>query len=153
MTGLYLLHGLKIAPAPIRDYWEMKEENIPPSPGVYILLSKPTISFQYPRGRSPIYYIGQASDLRKRLRDHLRYSRDAKNDRRNNLYWPRYEYAAAFGGRYTFIRTWKGMTPKNLEDSILAQFAEQHRSFPVANSAGSWTKIGLLSNNTIQRMR
>lgn len=153
MKRLHFLNGLETSP--IKDYWKMEDEDIPQTPGVYILLSKPSISFQYPRGRSPIYYIGQASNLRQRLREHLKHSCQAKNKnaRKLNLYWPRYEYAATFGGCYTFVQTWKGMTPKNLEDLILARFAEQYRSFPVANGAGAWNKIKSLSNNCPQRTR
>lgn len=124
----------------VRDYWKMKNHDIPSSPGVYILIAKPDISFQYPRGKSPIYYIGKAANLRRRLYEHLKHSIEAKKDRKHehHKYWPRYEYAASFGGRYTFIHTWQGITPKNLEDKILSQFADRYRSFPVANGAGSW---------------
>jgi hypothetical protein len=33
------------------------------------------------------------------------------------------------------------MTPKNLEDEVLALFAKKYRSFPVANGAGAWNRI------------
>lgn len=140
MKNLQFLQGLRTNPIPVREFWKMKNDDIPGSPGVYILLSKPSINFQYPIGKSPIFYIGKAANLRLRLHEHLKYSNEAKNDRKRDLYWPRYEYAASFGGRYTFIHTWQGMNPKDLEDKVLRQFADCYRSFPVANGAGSWPK-------------
>jgi hypothetical protein len=138
MSKLTFLDDLETTP--IKDFWKMKEKDVPSSPGVYILLSKPTISFLYPRGKSSVFYIGQASNLRKRLIEHLKYSCQAKHDRKLDRYWPRYEYAASFGGRYTFVQTWQGMSPKSLESDILNRFANRYRSFPVANGAGSWEK-------------
>ena len=142
MKDLKFLQDLWTSPIPLRDYWKMKNDDIPASPGVYILLSTPSIRFQYPRGKSPIFYIGKAANLRRRLHEHLKYSLEAikEKDRKREWYWPRYEFAASFGGRYTFIHTWQGMNPKELENMILRRFAVYYRSFPVANGAGSWPK-------------
>jgi len=43
----------------IRDFWYMEKYHIPSTPGAYILLAKPDITFQYPKGVSSIFYIGQ----------------------------------------------------------------------------------------------
>ncbi len=123
-----------------RDFWQLEEHDIPVAPGVYILVAKPSIRFRYPRGSSPVFYVGQAKRLRDRLVQHLRASRLAKADRRDRpRYWPRYEYAAAFGGRYLWLRTWRGKSPRQLEGEIIATFARQHKSFPVANGNAAWS--------------
>jgi len=136
---------------PIRDFWQLRDHDIPQTGGVYILLASPGVTFMYPRRRSSVFYIGQAKNLRNRLYSHLHFAEEAKNNRRQTLYWPVYEYAAAFGARYTFILNKPRESPKKLEDDILACFAEHYRSWPVANSAGSWNS--LLTLKELERRR
>ena len=124
----------------IKQFWNFEKQDIPPRPGAYILLAKGT-RFHYPSGKNSVYYIGQSSNLRSRLSYHYKYASEAKNDRNLLLYWPRYEYAAEFGTHYCFIRTWQNLKPRGLEEILMAYFAEKHRSFPVANGAGSWKRI------------
>jgi hypothetical protein len=139
----------KFAHEHIRNFWELKEHGIPEVAGVYILLAADGFTFPYPRQSSSVFYIGQATNLRKRLYTHLRFARQARDDRRETLYWPRYEYAAAFGGFYTWMRT-KGIeSPKFLEEEVLCRFAEQYRSWPVANGMGAWQ--GLLPREQAER--
>jgi hypothetical protein len=127
--------------SPLADFWRMDTHEIPASPGAYILASSGEVHFTYPAGNSPIFYIGQSSSLLRRLQEHRRYATQAKEDRRLLLYYPRYEYAAKFGARYCYINTWQGLTPKALEELVLAKFAKRYLSFPVANGAGSWSRI------------
>ena len=123
------------------NFWELKEHEIPRDAGVYILLADGGYTFPYPRGRSSVFYIGQAKNLRSRLYTHLRHSREARDARRHTLYWPLYEYAAAFGACYTFILTKWYESPKFLEEQVLCRFAEQYRSWPVANRMGAWQEL------------
>lgn len=124
------------------NFWTLDLHEVPPAPGAYVLYARSGVTFQYPNGKSPVYYIGMAkSSLRNRLFQHLRYAQQASYDRRWTMYWPRYEYAAKFGGRYAFIRTWQRMTPRALEEEILKRFAERYRAFPVGNGAGAWGRI------------
>jgi hypothetical protein len=142
MALFKFLGGLKTSP--LSDFWHLDEHDTPDLPGVYLLIAKPSVHFLYPTGRSPVFYIGQARSLRKRLFTHLTFSRHVRDDRRASnapLYWPRYEYGGAFGARYCFIRTHQGRTSKDLEDIVLARFAKRYRSFPVANGAGAWNRI------------
>lgn len=125
----------------LRDFWKVKDHDVPSGPGAYILVAKGHSHFSYPRGNSPIFYIGQSSNLHSRLYEHLKYATQARNDRKRQLYWPRYEFAAIYGGRYCYLRTWQGLTPKALEEIILARFANKYRSFPIANGSGSWNRI------------
>jgi len=139
-----LFHFLEdLKPSKLADFWRLREHDIPALPGVYVLAAKANVRYPYPTGNSPIFYIGQAKSLRQRLRTHLLYSEQASGDRRIPLYWPRYEFAAVHGGRYCYIRTWQGMGPKVLEDTVLARFAKRFRAFPIANGAGAWSRIDL----------
>lgn len=124
----------------VLPFWKLKEHELPQSPGAYILLARGT-RFLYPGGTSSVYYIGQSKNLRRRLHMHLRFASEAQENRKLNLYWPRYEYAAKFGTGYCFVQTWQGLTPKALEENLLGKFAGKHRAFPVANGAGSWRRI------------
>src|ERR1035438_5251200 len=125
MAILNFLDGRKTK---LMDFWRLDEHDIPDSSGVYILIAKPSHTFPYPRGRSPVFYIGQSKCLRKRLNRHLYFSKQARYERTRKewLYWPRYEYAAKFGSRYCFVRTAKHERAKHLEDKIMASFAKQY---------------------------
>jgi len=119
----------------IAEFWDIKNHTIPDESGVYILIAKDDIKFMYPCGQSPIFYIGQSQNLMRRLNEHLKWSLQAKEDRQRDLYWPRYEYSAAYGGRYCWF---SNKNQKLREMQLFAAFAKEHRSFPIANGAGSW---------------
>ncbi len=68
------------------DFWKINDHEIPALPGAYILVARGDSHFAYPRGNSPIYYIGQSKNLRSRLRDHLKYASQAKDDRQLHLF-------------------------------------------------------------------
>src|SRR6266511_3288980 len=89
--------------APIRDFWHLKRHDVPAARGVYILIARAGFSFMYPRRQSSVFYIGKADSLRARLLQHLRYATEVRRSRKETLYWPRYEYAATFGARYTYV--------------------------------------------------
>lgn len=122
---------------PLRDFWRLRSHDIPDVPGVYVLLARPDTQFLYPKGKSAVFYIGQASDLSRRLRSHLHFAIQAREDRQLKLYWRRYEYAAAVGCRYTYVRA-NRRNPRLLEDTMLTLFANRFRSVPVANGGGGW---------------
>lgn len=71
----------------------------------------------------------------------MKWHTEARDSRRYFLYEPRHEYGRIYGARYCFIRTWQGVSGKNLEDIVLARFAKRYHSFPVANGAGAWKRI------------
>ena len=128
-------------PSDLKDFWKINDHEIPTLPGVYILVARPDSHFDYPLGRSPVYYIGQSKNLRFRLRLHLKHATEARDNRKEPLYWPRYEFAAVYAGRYCFIQTWQGMTARALEEEVLARFARKYHSFPIANGQDSWNRI------------
>ena len=125
----------------LNAFWDLKKHEIPIRPGAYVLVADTW--FQYPTGRSPVFYIGQSDDLRFRLNEHLKYATHVKEDRRvdSALYFPRYEYGGRFGKSYAYLRTWQRLSPRTLEADLMACFAKQYGTFPVANGAGSWDRL------------
>jgi hypothetical protein len=140
---LKFLEDFEAKASPIEAFWRLDKHSIPASPGVYFLVASAGIRFRYPSGQSPIYYIGQTQSLRTRLRGHLTYHRHVREDCRTEflLYEARHEYGGKFGGRYFFIRTWRGLSAKRLEDIVLARFAKWYHTFPVGNGAAAWNRI------------
>jgi len=66
-------------------------KGVPRSPGVYLLMASET-SFHYPGGSSPVFYIGQGKNVRRRLQNHRRWIAKAKaTDRKLCLYRCRHE--------------------------------------------------------------
>jgi len=63
---LRFLHDLKAAP--LSGLLDCDFASVPQSPGVYLLVASSANSFLYPNGRSAVFYIGQGTDLRTRLR-------------------------------------------------------------------------------------
>ncbi len=140
MTTLHFLQDT-YRNSPCQRLEHLRPDDAPAKPGVYILLATARVTFRYPRGRSPVFYIGQARDLCSRLLEHRRYYGQARHDRKLVLYWPIYEYAAAYGARYTYILAGPRQRPRALEGEILAMFATRYRSWPVANGAGAWDSV------------
>ena len=139
MEDLDWVLGGKIDKRPgMANFWSLLDHGIPSGPGAYILVAKPGVRFNYPTGRSAVFYIGQSSDLRRRLNEHLKYSLEVREDPMHELYWPRYEYSAAFGSRYALL---EDISPKTLEEELFHRFAQIYHSFPVANGQGSWKRI------------
>jgi hypothetical protein len=112
------------------------------TPGAYVLVAESGTLFRYPGGESSVFYIGQASRLRRRLLTHRKNILLAKaEDRLLSVYRPVAEYGAAFGAHYVFIPAQPGGIPEDMEIDLMARFAQQYRSLPIANSAGSWKRI------------
>jgi excinuclease UvrABC nuclease subunit len=88
MKKLKFLKDFDCEISPVKNFWRLKKHKIPSSPGVYLLITKPGITFQYPEGKSPIYYIGEGDSLYQRLRQHLKHHLHVKNNKRqkNPLY-------------------------------------------------------------------
>lgn len=120
-------------------------KDISAGPGVYIILSEDKTKFVYPNGMNSIIYIGQAKNLRRRLREHLRHLNDVID---HEIYYlrehiercPRYQYMRFHGARViTFNCLKRTQTAKELESIILLKFYEKYRSIPVGNGARSFS--------------
>jgi hypothetical protein len=76
--------------------------------------------------------------------------RQARDARRLCLYRPIREYGAAFGAHYSFVVAPPGWFPMDLEDRLMALFARQYLSLPVANGAGAWRRIRAIIDREAQ---
>ena len=82
---------------------------VPGTDGAYVLGTHGTM-LTYPWGSSPVFYIGKADDLKRRLSTHRKYILAAMDDHDEIYWWQRYQYGAAFGAiarttRATGLRT------------------------------------------------
>jgi hypothetical protein len=116
------------------------------TPGAYILVAREGIDFKYPRGDSPVYYIGKAGGpehgLRNRLRQHKNKILEARHNPKFSIYPPREQYGAAFGKYFSYVTTKDAeIDPAELEIQLMARFAMKYGSLPVANSVAEWAKI------------
>ncbi len=135
-----LLPWLTIETTPFMNIETLEDDDIPARPGVYIMLSDHT-EYIYPwsdsSGKSQVYYVGQANNLRTRLKTHKRYCKQVLTNRDSNYpyYWPRYEYAAFHGCNVAWIIS---KDPKKAENELLVAFAKYYGAKPVANGQSGW---------------
>jgi len=111
-------------------------ESIPTTAGTYVLGATDPIEFIYPWGRSPVFYIGQAHNIRARLTVHRSHIIDAEKDHDELYWWPRYQYGAAFGTTAAWYSVRGRQSPSTLEAALIEDFYEMYGAIPVAN--GSW---------------
>jgi hypothetical protein len=137
-TAMYELNG------PWTSFWDLDEhDDTPTSAGVYFLLANLRTKFRYPVGQSSVYYIGKADNLHRRLKEHLTAARDCeaawrkKEDNRTRFY-PKYQYAVAYGDSYAWIPVWQGMTAKSLESWVIGDFIATYHAPPVGNQKIPW---------------
>jgi hypothetical protein len=124
-------------PDGIEELIEIEDENIlwvPESAGAYVLGTSNDNMFSYPWGSSPVYYIGQSRDLRKKLAEHRKYIILAKDDRGNQKWWPRYQYGVSFGATVAWYLVRGSQFPNRLEYNLMASFYEMYGSIPLANN-------------------
>ncbi len=115
---------------PPRDLMTWAKDDMPTSSGAYVLIADNT--FNYPGGTSPVFYIGKADRLRRRLRQHKQGINRASGNRKHAVYLPPYEYGAKFGAQVAIVDSNK---PRETEFQLLAYFAKTYLSLPVANNA------------------
>jgi hypothetical protein len=147
MSSLAFLGDL--AASPLCDLLSAEKPDAPKkTPGAYIFLAGSGVTFRYPNGESSVFYIGQATRLRRRLLTHRKNILEVKT-RELSVYGPVREYGAAFGAQYCFIRADERYNPRQLEDLLMARFARIYRGLPVANSAAGWKRIrGIISRES-----
>lgn len=107
--------------------------------GIYIIMS-PTQKFVYPLGVSPIIYIGKSNDLHRRLKEHIKYYKIAKEHWKDHSRWiySRYNYIISFGGKVYYMHTQGRETNKALESKALEGFYDKFGALPVGNGAFSF---------------
>ena len=86
----------------------------PDGGGAYVL-GAVTTTLIYPWGDSPVFYIGKAARLRRRLRTHRANARKAASE--HDKHWhPRHRYAEAFGAIPAANTTWPGRQRRREDD-------------------------------------
>jgi hypothetical protein len=130
-----------LASAPIANLLDCDWKTVSTGSGAYLLLAGPGTKFVYPAGQSPVFYIGQATGLHGRLNRHRQEIQGVRNRRRHCIYTPLLEYGSAFGTRFSYVVAAPKQRPKDLEDELMARFAERYHSLPVANGAGAWARL------------
>jgi len=127
---------LKRKPSSVSLLKQCMTHGIPSVPGVYLLIAKHR-RFQYPNGRSPVYYIGQTKSLNKRIvKQHSVWHARVRSGK--YVIEARHEYGGVYGGRYCYIQTWPGISPEKLEKKVIRAFMQRYYAPPVANGAQVW---------------
>jgi hypothetical protein len=112
-------------------------------PGVYVLFTADGYAYRYPRGESPIFYIGMSELLCDRVDTHRQRVNTVLRRTANGIEWPRYEYAAAHGCKVAAFPMSDALNFDcgDLEDDVVALFAGVYGAPPVANGAASRDKV------------
>ena len=118
--------------------------------GCYII-SAVDKSIEYPKGKSPIIYIGLSSHLYTRLySDH--FCKNLKilidnpdyglesNRKMIRMMQDKYQYMYYFGAKVDVFYCKGTQSAKEFESSLIASFYEKYRSMPVGNGARSFSQ-------------
>ena len=124
-------------PDSVVDLLATDPDEIPNGPGAYVLGTGGETLLTYPWSNSPVFYIGKADSLRRRLESHKKFTEGAKEDYWEKWWWPRYQYGAAFGVSCAWYSS-ESKSPAALEADLVAKFYEYFGSIPVANTR--WPK-------------
>ena len=115
-------------------------DEVPASGGAYVL-GATGAQLVYPWGVSPIYYIGKADNLSRRLCEHQRLVTKCAEDCWT-LYWrTRYQYGTAHGMVAVWYELQNDETAAVLESDLLERFYCQYGSIPVANDKWDWGRL------------
>lgn len=117
---------------------------VPQTAGVYIIVATDGTTFQYPKGKSPVMYIGMSTNLQSRLMQHansVKLVTDNLEDfsSMSCQCHQRYHYFRVFGAKvYVFTRRGP-QEPKEQESYYIGKFYEKYLSLPVSNGARSFS--------------
>ncbi len=113
-------------------------DGVPITAGAYVLGTSDGTMLTCPWGSSPIFYIGKADALNKRLAAHREHIKGTKQDHDELSWWPRYQYGAAFGADCAYYSRRGPELAQNIESALIECFYYQFGAIPAANS--SWPK-------------
>ena len=89
----------------------------------------------YPWGTSPIFYIGKATNLHRRVIQHSKQIQKARDN--HDVYWaPKHQYGGAFGAHVAWNSTKGPQDPQNVEANLIEKFYDAFGAIPTAN--GTW---------------
>ena len=104
--------------------------------GAYVIGTADTMLI-YPWGTSPVFYIGQAANLRQRLAGHKTMIQEAQEDY-DHWYRPRHQYGAALGAHVAWYSRRGPESPRVIEGRLMDAFYEMFGAIPCAN--GAWSR-------------
>ena len=86
-----------------------------------------------------------STNLARRLNGHkesikLIKEKHKTDERWDDWYWDRYQYAASFGCEVIVFTTRGNQTPKDLESEIIEMFYNKYFAKPISNGAFSFKK-------------
>ena len=115
----------------IFDLLDSDRQIMPVMGGVYILGTSDGTKLTYPKGNSPIYFIGHEGNLAHTLR-HLK--RQIQVQREENCYESSAScyYASTFGADCVFFTDLKGKTPAELAKDLKHSFFNLFGADPIA---------------------
>jgi len=111
---------------------------VPTTGGAYVLGTSDGTMLTYPWGSSPVFYIGKAGNLKRRLSTHRNHICGARENHEEVYWWPQYQYGAAFGARCAYYSRTGPENPQNIEASLIRSFYDVFGAIPTANAA--WPK-------------
>ena len=128
-----------VGPIPLFEQEEYMND-ISDKAGVYFFISK-SKRYIYPKGESPIIYIGTSNNLRRRLKEHLKSFHIAQQHINEKDIWvySRYNFMRMSGGfEVYYLRVQGRETAKCLESKVLEDFYDRYGALPVGNGAFSF---------------
>lgn len=113
---------------------------IPNKPGSYVFITT-SKKMEYPNGQSQVVYIGMSTNLKRRIKAHLRALKDLDTNQHARAatgYYSRYQYLKSFGC-IIFCYTTRGVqSTKKSESWLLDYFYYRYLALPVGNGANSY---------------
>jgi len=106
----------------------------PDASGAYVIGANRGMVFPYPWGYSPVFWIGESRDLRRRFAEHRKMTMAARKDRGENSWWPRYQYGASYGATVAWYTVKGAQFPNRLQYDLLVAFYGQYGAIPLGNS-------------------
>jgi hypothetical protein len=106
--------------------------------GCYVLGTQDGTDLVYPWGRSPVFYIGLAKDLEKRLAAHRKWVGRAEAEHFSRHFLPLHQYGASFGAVVAIYFPNDRERIETLESDLITHFYQFYGAISVAN--GAWPK-------------
>lgn len=132
---------LGMAPASEEKLADVSKSSVVDESGIYVLFTSDGRAYRYPKGESPIFYIGMSEHLCDRVYTHQSRVKAIESGCTTDIEWPRYEYAAAHGCKIAAFVLAAGCDCRNLEADAIALFAKMYGAPPIANGAASRNKV------------
>ena len=115
----------------IFDLLGFERQIMPVNQGVYILGTSDGTKLTYPKGNSPVYFIGHAGNVAHTLR-HLQ--KQMKTQREEDTYGVSTScyYASSFGAHCVFFTEMRGKSPAEMASDLKRSFFELFGADPIA---------------------